>query len=115
MNDAAARAVYRRRLPDVVVIRRFSGPRGPERVATDYSARGHVKGTMPEALVGDVMQQTGHVVVNVEDLGAAGLALPITTADKVVVGGRELAISLVDSWTHTVAGALRAYRLTVKG
>jgi hypothetical protein len=115
MNAAQAAAVYRRRLQEPVAIRRFTGPRGPGRTATDYPAMGHVKGTAPEALVGDVMQQTGHCVVNVESLVAGGFALPITTADKLVVGGRELAISLVDSWTHYVAGALRAYRLTVKG
>jgi hypothetical protein len=115
MNPATAAAVYRRRLQEPVAIRRFTGPAGPNRSAADYPARGHVKGTVPEALVGDVMQQGAHALVLVEDLAAAGFTFPVTTGDKLVVGGKELAISFVDGWTHTVAGALRAYRLTVKG
>jgi hypothetical protein len=118
MSPAVAQGIYRRRLQEPVTIRRFTGPAGPNRTATDYPARGHVKqhrAGSPEALVGDVMQQIAHALISVEDLTAAGFGAPITTGDKLVVAGRELAISLVDVWTHNIGGALRAYRLTVKG
>lgn len=115
MTPAQAESTYARLLQRPVVIRRFTGAAGPARTPTDTPAKGHVKGVSAEALIGDNMQTLGRAIVGVDELVAGGFAVPITTGDKLVVDGRELAISLVDNWTHYVAGALRAYRLTLKG
>lgn len=115
MSPNLARSIYARLLRHPLAIRRYSGPAGPTRASADFACRGHIKGEGAAALVGDVMQNTYRAIVNAEDLATAGLALPITTADKVMLDGRELAISFVDGATDYVAGALRAYRLRVKG
>jgi hypothetical protein len=119
MTPEQAKSSYRRALTNRASIRRFSGPAGPNRSATDVECRAWVRrfragpGTGP--LVGDVMQAEFLAIVLVEDLVAAGFALPITTADKLVFNGREMAISFPDNATRTVGTELIAYNLTIKG
>jgi len=114
-----AKSAYRRGLTNQVTIRRFSGPAGPNRAKVDVDCRAWIKRARAAGgaatLVSDVMQYEYTAVVLVEDLVAGGLALPITTADKLVFDGREMAISFPDNATRSVGTELIAYNLTVKG
>jgi hypothetical protein len=114
-----ARSRYKVHLEDTIAIRRFTGPAGPNRTFTDTTAHAKVRADpgSPHALIGDVMQYFFLAVVSIEDLEAAGFALPITTADKVIHQGRELAISFPDKRTRSVGtgGVTVAYVLRLKG
>jgi hypothetical protein len=115
MTPDQARSTYRRYLPDRVAIRRYSGPAGPNRTPNDTPCRARVKGDSAGVLVGDVMQFSYHAVVLVEDLELGGFILPLTTADKLVFQGKELAISFPDNATRSVGGELIAYNVLAKG
>jgi hypothetical protein len=119
MTPEQGKSIHRRFLTNRAAIRRFTGPAGPNRTATDVEVHAWVKrfraGPGTGALVSDVMQADYAAVVLVEDLVAAGFALPITTADKLVFNGKEFAISFPDSATRTVGTELVAYNLMVKG
>lgn len=119
MTPDQARSAYRRHLKEPIAIRRFSGKAGPDRTATDTPCRGHVRaarpGTeVPAQLIGDVMEFYFAAIVLVEDLETAGFTLPLTTADKLVFRGREMAISFPDDATRSVDGELIAYNVRVK-
>lgn len=114
MTPETARSMYRRFLTDTVSVRRFTGS-GPARTASDTPCRARVKGINAGTLVGDVMQSGYTAVVLVEDLITAGFALPLTTGDKLVFHGKELAISFPDNATRAIADELIAYNLQLKG
>ena len=119
MNIDLAKSIYRRSLTNQVTIRRFTGPAGPNRATTDVTCRAWIKRARAAGgattLVSDVMQFELTAVVLVEDLVAGGFPLPITTADKLVFDGKEMAISFPDKATRSVGTELLAYNLTVKG
>lgn len=119
MNLDLAKSTHRRLLTNKVTVRRYVGQAGPNRVSIDVDCRAWIKRARAlggaSALVSDVMQAEFTAVVLVEDLVVAGFALPITTADKLVFNGREMAISFPDDATRSVGTELVAYNLTVKG
>lgn len=103
LTPAQAKADYlaaMERVGGTVKIRRFSGS-GPSRTHVDTSVRARVVGGQLKELVGDVVQRSRKMILLAADLVAAGFSLPITTADKIVVGSKELAITpLLDDSTR---------------
>lgn len=99
-----------------IVIRRYSGPAGPDRPYTDTVARARVTGYQPRDLVGGIVQGDRRVIVLVDTLGAL---LPIVPGrdsdDRAVVRGKELTILAVDDSTRRIGGTLIALELQVRG
>lgn len=114
MSAAAVTAAYRKSLGETVLVRRYTGT-GQNRPRFDVAALARVVGYAPHELVGTIQQGDRKAIVLVEDLIKAGFALPITSADKLVVGGRELQIVAPDGETRKVDGVLIAYELQVRG
>lgn len=108
------RSLYARTLRENLKIRRFSGPVA-NRTPIDYACRGRVWGDRPVELIGGMNQYDKRAVVFIPDLIQNGLSLPVTTADKLIHKGRELAISFPDNATRAEGDDLIAYELLVRG
>lgn len=117
MNLDYAKNLHRRFLTDQVTIRRYVGTRGPNGTSVDIDCRAHIKAetTRPPNMVADLTEFLYRAVVLAEDLEAGGLTLPLTTADKLVYHGKEMAISFPDNITRSVDGVLVAYNIRLKG
>lgn len=114
MNAAEALASYQAMLAEVgetVSVRRFSGA-PPSRTSADTSATGRVMDYRPHELTGLVQQGDRKVILLVDALGAL---LPLTTADKLVVRSREMAIIAIDDNTRRIGGTLIALELQARG
>ncbi len=96
MTAAEIKEAYARELKETIVVRRYTGT-GANRPRFDVAARGKARLYAATELVGTISQGDWNVLVLVEDLIAAQLALPITTNDKVIVEGREIAIVAANS------------------
>lgn len=94
-----------------IAIRRFTGS-GTPRPYTDTTTRARVMGYKPDQLIGPIVQGDRKVIASVSTL--TGI-LPVTTNDKVVVGGRQLSIKAVDDNTRRIGGTLVGLELTVSG
>ena len=105
MTPAQALDMYRRMLAEVgedVIVRRWSGPSGA-RAKVEATARARVAGYQPQEVVGAIIAGDRKVIMinDPSALVAAGnvalsTLLPLTTADKLVVRGRECAIKAAD-------------------
>lgn len=116
MTPDGYKAMYRRRIGvgEPILIRRYTGA-GVNRPRFDAEVRARVVGYQAEELVGGIVQGDRKVIFLAEDLNAAQFAGPITTNDKAVVRGKELAIIAPDDSTRRCQGVLIAYELTVRG
>ena len=95
-----------------VVFRRFTGS-GTPRPKTDVTAKARVMGYKTgDNLLGPIVQGDRKVIAMAEDLSSL---LPITTNDKLVVRGKELAIKSVDDSTRRIGTTLIALTLQVGG
>lgn len=113
MNADRVRAVYRRGAQHAVQIRRYDNP-GPN--FSDYPTTAKLVGVAAEQLLTEgVAQYAMRAIVLVDDLVAAGMALPITSDDKMVWNGREWAIEVPDGATRYIDGSLIAYQLMIRG
>lgn len=114
MTPAVALDSHRRFLAEGgedIIVRRWSGPSGA-RVATDVTALARVMGYLSREIVGPVLVGDRKVIMLVDTLGAL---LPLTTADKLMIRGREVAIKAVDDNTRRVQGVLIALEIQVAG
>lgn len=116
MTPETAKAMYRRRIGigKPLHIRRYTGT-GTNRPRFDAEVRARITGYAPDELVGTITQGDRKVIFLAEDLIAAHFPTPITTSDKVVEDGKELAIIAPDKSTREVQGVLIAYEMTVRG
>lgn len=120
MSPEQTIVAYRRALQIVgteteVIIRRYTGT-GTSRMKFDTpGCAGRMLGYQPQDLVGSIQQGDSKLIVLAEDLAGVGIALPVTTNDKAVVRGKELAIIAIDDKTRRVAGVLIAYDIQVRG
>ena len=104
-----------------IIVRRWSGPSGA-RVATEAVARGKPVGYKAEQIAGAIKAGDRKVIL-INDPSAAVPAgkvalstlLPLTTSDKLVLRGRELAIKYADDDTRRFAGVLVALEIQVAG
>jgi hypothetical protein len=117
VNVDYAISLHRRFLTNRVTVRRYSGAAGPNRITTDVECRAWVRADplRPQQMVSDVTEFVYRCIVSAEDLRNAGFPLPLTTADKVVFKGKEMAVSFPDNATRTVGDTLVAYNIRVRG
>lgn len=94
-----------------IAIRRFTGS-GTPRPHLDTTTRARVVGYAPHELVGTIVQGDRKVIALVDTLTDV---LPVTTNDKAVIRGKEVAIKAVDDNTRRIAGTLIALELQVGG
>jgi hypothetical protein len=124
MTPAVALDMYRRMLAEIgedVIVRRWSGPAGT-RVKAEAIARARITGYQPQEIVGAIVAGDRKVIV-INDPGAPVVAgnvalaslLPLTTADKLVVRGRECTVKAADDNSRRIAGTLVALELQVAG
>lgn len=114
MTPDQVKASYRKALRQHVTVRRYIGS-GTTRTKSDVEqVRARVTGYSPDELVGTIVQGDRNAIVYADDVAAGGIAA-LTTNDKVVVYGRELAIMAVDDLTRRVDDVLIAYELQLRG
>jgi hypothetical protein len=109
-----AKRSYAEVLDKTITIRRYTGT-GNARTYSDFDCRGTITGYAPAQLVGNIVQGDRRVIVYSDDLTNAGFDEPITKDDKVVRGGKEIAIIGVDDSTRRIDDVLIAYELQARG
>ena len=117
MNVDSIKECYRRSLAEygeTIRIRRVTGS-GPNAPKFEVDVLARLSGYAPSDRVGGIQQPDKKAIVLHDDLGAAGLALPLTNADFAVVQGKQHAIRLPDDKTRRVGGVTIAYELTIVG
>lgn len=110
MNAAEILESYRRACLQSVSIRRYSGT--SPRTSQDYAASGNSSLYTAQQLVGSIKQGDRRVIVITQDLVDAGLTLPLTTDDRVVIDGKVLGIVSV-SERNALEADESAKRITV--
>jgi hypothetical protein len=114
MNAAEALASHRAMVAEIgeaVTVRRYSGP-GASRSHVDTPTQARVTGYLPQEIVGDVTQGDRKVIALADTLAAV---LPLTTSDRLVIRGREVAIKAVDDNTRRIGGVLVALVIQAAG
>lgn len=96
---------------ETVSVRRYTGT-GPTRTYADTTALARVTGFQPKDLVGSIVQGDRKVIMLVDTLSSV---LPLTTADSVIIRGREVKIKAIDDNTRRIGGTLIALELQVAG
>jgi hypothetical protein len=117
MSRAGIKARYRRALRqhgEPVLYRRYTGS-GANRPMMNWEVRAWVQGYAANELIGGIVQGDRKVILLAEDVHKAQIGLPLSTGDKLVVRGRELAIGVVDDSTHRDGTELVAFELKVTG
>jgi hypothetical protein len=117
MPRAGIKARYRRALRqhgEPVLLLRQTGS-GAFRPPMRWELRGWVQGYQPQELIGTIVQGDRKVILLAEDVNRAQIGLPITTADALIVRGRQLAIGVIDDSTHRNGTELVAFELKVTG
>jgi hypothetical protein len=116
MARAGMKSRYRRAIRqhgEPVLFRRYTGS-GANRPQFNAEVRAWVIGYQPHELIGGIVQGDRKVIVLAEDANKAQIGA-ITTNDKLVVRGKELAIGAVDDSTHRDGTELVALELKVTG
>ncbi len=113
MSSDDIKALYRADLQETVVIRRYTGT-GTNRPKFDVPVQGSSQRYQATELLGTVVQGDQRILVLVEDLIQKKFALPVTTNDKIVVAGKELAI-IAPNERADLDGTLIAYELQARG
>lgn len=117
MSPDAAKSTYRRMLDQVgeeILVRRYTGT-GSNRPKWDVAVQARVVDFEPQEIIGTIVQGDRKIIALADDLLGAGLSLPITTNDKIVVRGKELAIMAADDSTRRVNGVLVAIEIQCRG
>ena len=113
MNAAEIKRAYARELKETIGVRRYTGS-GATRPRFDIFIRGKATPYQATELIGTVVQGDQRVLLLAEDIISNQMTLPVTTNDKVVVKGRELAIvNLAER--KGPDGTLVAYEIRARG
>lgn len=99
---------------ETIVVRRYTGT-GVGRVPHDTNVRARVTGYSERELVGTIEQGDRKIIMLVDDLIAAGFAVPVTPNDKIVLRGSMISIVAVDDSTRRIQGQLIAYEIQARG
>jgi hypothetical protein len=99
---------------ETISIRRFTGI-GLTRTSVDTDVRARVTGYDERELVGTIQQGDRKIIALVDDLIAAGFAVPVTANDKVMLRGTMISIVSVDDSTRRLQGELIAYEIQARG
>lgn len=113
MTADELKAHYAAELDETIIVRRYTGS-GASRPRFDAEVRGKAWGYSAKELVGSIQQGDTRVIVLVSDLIDKGFALPLTSADKVVVKGREIAI-ISPGTRKAPDGTVVAYDIQARG
>lgn len=118
------KADYRAQLAatgETITIRRYTGT-GTNRPKIDRTVLARVTGFAPTELVGTIQQGDRRIIALADDITKPTtdsppqtLTLPITTADKIVLRGKELQIIASDDSTRRVHGELIALEIQARG
>jgi hypothetical protein len=92
-------------------VRRYTGA-GSGRSFADTATLGKVSTYEAKDLVGTIVQGDRKVIVLVDTLSSL---LPLSTADKLVIRGKECAIKSIDDDTRRIAGVLIGLQIQVEG
>ena len=116
MNVDQVRADYRAALGvfEPVILRRFAGT-GATRPRFDTPCMARVQTYQAAELVGAIQQGDRRVIVMADDLVAAGFVLPVTSADKLLIDGKETAVQDADHTTRSLGGICIAIEIRVRG
>ncbi|MDI3559573.1 hypothetical protein [Bradyrhizobium sp. Arg816] len=125
MTPDQALASHRRQLAQVgeaVTVRRYAGTGASRAAVAEAVALARVVGYQPSEIVGAVRQGDRRVILLNDPAatvpaGKVALAtmLPLTSDDKLVIRGAEVAIQGADDSTRRIAGILIALELQVRG
>jgi hypothetical protein len=113
MNTEEIKAAYRNALKEKITVRRYTGA-GTNRPRFDVTVRGKARLFDAKELVGAITQGDQQVLLLVEDLIARGFTLPLTTNDKVVIAGKEIAI-VAPNTRKAEDGTVVAYDCQARG
>lgn len=113
MNTAEIKAHYAAELKETIIVRRYTGS-GTNRPKFDAEVRGKAWGYSAKELIGSIQQGDQRVLVYIDDLIEKGFALPVTSADKVVVKGKEIAI-ISPGFRKAPDGTLVVYDMQARG
>jgi hypothetical protein len=113
MDAAELKSHYAEELQETITVRRYTGA-GTNRPRFDVQARGKSWGYAARELNGSIQQGDTRVLVLVQDLIDAQLALPLTPSDKLVVKGREIAI-ISPAQRKAQDGTLVVYDIQARG
>ncbi len=91
MNAAEIASAYARELKETIKVRRYTGT-GTARPFFDINVRGKARLYAATELVGTIAQGDWNVILLADDLTANNFVHPLTTNDKAVVAGKEIAI-----------------------
>lgn len=112
MSAAQLRSQYRRMCKHRVTIRRYVTSGGVRRSA-NYPVMGNARLYSANELVNGIVQGDWKIIALAEDLDGLGFPHPLTTDDKVVVGGRERAV-IVPGTRSALEGDLIAYEIQAR-
>ncbi|MGY4288889.1 hypothetical protein ACVWXO_008109 [Bradyrhizobium sp. LM2.7] len=126
MTPSDALDMYRRMIAEngsgAVLVRRYAGKGITRAVAAEASALARVAMYKPEQLVGGIIQGDRKVILLNDPAASVGSGqvalstmLPLSNDDKLVIGGREVAIQGVDDQTRCIQGVLVALEIQVRG
>lgn len=104
---------YAAELRETIIVRRFTGS-GANRPKFDAEVRGKAWGYSAKELIGAIQQGDTRCLVLVGDLIAKGMTLPLTSSDKLVVAGKEIAI-ISPKPRKAEDGTLVAYDIHARG
>lgn len=113
MSSDDIKALYRAELKETIVVRRYTGT-GTNRPKFEVSVRASSRRYHGTELIGSIVQGDQQVLILVEDLIQKKFALPMTTNDKVVISGKEIAIVAANERAD-LDGTLIAYDLQARG
>lgn len=113
-NSRQTYAMALRKAGETVTIRRYHGT-GSNRPKFEKNCKARVLNYQASEIAGPIVQGDRKVILLAQDIETGDVALPISTSDKAVVRGRELAIISVDDNTLRDGEDLCAYVLQVRG
>jgi hypothetical protein len=113
MSSDDIKALYRADCQETIVIRRYTGT-GTNRPHFEASVRGSSRRYHATELLGNIVQGDQEILILVEDLIQKKFPLPVTTNDRVVVAGKELAI-IAPNERADLDGTLIVYDLQARG
>ena len=113
MTNEEIKRAYATTMKEKIGVRRYTGV-GVNRPRFDVTVRGNSRLYKSEELIGTIQQGDQQVLLLVEDLIREKITLPLTSNDKIVLSGKELAI-LAPNTRTSLDGTLIVYDCQARG
>jgi len=104
---------YRDLCRQPLTVKRYTGA-GVNRPSFETAVRGNARQFSSAELLADIRQGDYQVILLMEDLIAQQFALPVTSADKIVVDGKEISV-IVAKLRKDLDGNQVAYECQCRG